>query len=351
MERTDPLYGPLSMRSIATILALMVAIPALAFAAGCLGAPSAEQVPGGALEHKAQADETAKRWDPDAELVSVSGGEGDLEALVQNGSLGWLPEFVEGRQGDLGDGRSPRWAYEYQAGEEGLGVLVSANGTVIESLEVETSPQPALTEGRVDSTDAIEQARQEHPRWRGISDGAGVAYALYHSGSFDRPVWALGLLTEQDERVVVIVDALTGEDLGVSEDGRDPITPSGQAIGPQTPPRAAGTYEGNTNALDPEQSWAIVVQSGGHPELGLVLQLAEPATGTLNATLSLGGRELRSFEAGPTEAEADAAWPLPEPGDYVLELELEAGIDQDYTLHWCAPGVEGGSEPTPACEP
>lgn len=350
MERTGPRRGNLSVRSITTTIALVAAIPAVVFAAGCLGGTSAEEVPGGALEHRVQADETANRWDPDAELVSVTGGEGDLATLVQNGSLGWLPEFVEGTQGDLGDARSPRWAYEYQAGEEGLGVLVSANGTVIESLEIETSPQPTLTEGMVDSTDAVEQARQEHPRWQGISDDAGVAYALYHSESFDRPVWALGLLTDQDQRVVVLVDALTGEDLGVSQDGQDPITPRGRSIGPKTPPRAAGTYEGNTNALDPEQSWAIVLQSDGHPELGLVLQLAEPATGTLNATLTVGGRELRSFEAGPTETEAKAAWPLPKPGDYVLDLELEAGLDQDYTVHWCAPGLDGGSEPTPACE-
>lgn len=328
---------------------LFAGLVVITLAAGCLAGSTPKEEPAGALSTRASAEQAAAQWHPEAELVSVAGGEGELKPLVQNGSLAWLPRYVDGVEAEIGDGRSPRWAYEFHAGEQGLGILVSANGTIVKSVEIDITQQPRLDGWTADSTEAVQAAADEHPAFRDVPEDTGVAYALYQDDRRGRPVWAVGLLTEDDKRLVVLVDARTGESLGISENEGDPITPRGRSLGPQAPPRAADTFEGHLTAPGDQQSWSLFLQNEGHPEIGLHLEVEEPASGSVNATLVRDDRSLVQLEAGPTRTNATASWPLPEAGDYEVSLELDAGLEQAYTLQWCAPGTEEGDERTSAC--
>lgn len=159
----------------ATIAAL-VATAFLGLAAGCLGASSPPAGPSdGAIENRSRADQAATDWDPEAELVSIAGGEGKLAPLVRDGSLAFLPGFVNGTEAALADGRSPAWAYEYRAGDRGLGVLVASDGSLVNSTEFPAGAGQPLPEAAIDSTEAARSARLNGTSLADVDEPAAAA--------------------------------------------------------------------------------------------------------------------------------------------------------------------------------
>jgi hypothetical protein len=320
--------------------------------AGCLG-DSGEQAPdpaqpASALSHRDVADEAARAWNEEAELVSVAGGEGALEALVSEGSLRFLPTFVNGTQAQLGDGQSSAWAFEYRAGDQGYGVVVEANGTISTEQETPLGSDRPVGDDLVDSTTAIDRLQAQSEAFGEGQTPRAFAYALYNATEHDGSVWALGKLSG-NEPTVGLIDADTGDFLGIVEDGRDPITPQGRVIGPQQPPRVADEGSGQADATNDADAWAIFLQGDNHPNLGFRLVAEEPVTGVLNATLMRDGRSLTSIEVDAVESEARGEWPRPRSGDFVIEVDLEQGASQAYTVQWCAPGRDDGDPKNEAC--
>lgn len=331
-------------------------------AAGCIGTVGGETTD--AADARASADEQAEAWNADAQLVSVTGFEGTGSEPLDADERGDPYEEAAALEDDeLADGQAPAWVYEYRADEEAYRVAVAANGTVLAEdtgpLHEATTPEDdvPITGWEVSSTEAAEIAAEHNDTWAQAEEGWGF-YGLGQEDADEDPVWAMGLGTD-DAFLTLAVNATTGEFLGahpVDLGGWDGSTGSwswngsGSWESPEEPPREQDTHEGSVDASEPTAEHGFHLADDEHDEIAVQLSLDEPAGSTVSATLFHGDEEVGSLEATPTEPSARQAWPEPDEGEHRIEVALESGATQDYTVHWCAPGASYGDTPNPACQ-
>jgi hypothetical protein len=350
-----------------TRLAVLAAVLVAAGLSGCVSAV-AETSTG--MEQHDPADQRAQAWDADAELVRVAGGEhaGAWDGHGSNSSF-------EGQAGEVGDGNAPAWAYTYETDERALHVVVDANGTVVNATEAEHRNRTPVTGWNVDSTEAVETVREHHEGWA-EADPDLAFYGLWQNGTDEDPVWGIGALDE-DRFLFATVNATTGEYLGGhafgygdwgagwgswggwsssgsccgswNGSGNDSWGPNGAWSDTEDhPPRESGTLEGEVSALDPEAEHRFALGHGEHETLRVVLELDDPQAGSLEAEVA-GPDAERTLTADPLDPRDEAQLDDPQAGAYTVDVELEAGATQGYTLHWCAPGTDEGDPRNPAC--
>jgi hypothetical protein len=104
----------------------------------------------------------------------------------------------------------------------------------------------------------------------------------------------------------------------------------------------SGSAQGTLTVASPGRSAEFEVDQAGHGKLVLQLDLPRalpPTQASAVVTAPDGRTSTLAFTAGLTgSAPARAELETPQPGHYRVAIRLDAGILQDYTFSWCAPG-------------
>lgn len=194
---------------------LVVLALAASTMAGCLSAQATAQSLQPAAEAKAQS------WDRSAELVVITGMEGQNAALLsQAAAMGGNGDHWERAEDDAepGDGRGEVWAYGYRNDDgEHLIVVVDRDREILEEMELPAFVDfPAIGHYQVDSDQAMEIAMNEN---EGLSearegDGFGVMATLARLDEDENPMWVImggfGSMQGEGGGGLVVIDALSG---------------------------------------------------------------------------------------------------------------------------------------------
>ncbi len=195
---------------------LVVLALAASMLAGCLSAQATAQSLEPAAEAKAQS------WDRSAELVVITGMEGENAQLIsQAAAMGGSGDHWERAQDDPdpGDGRSEIWAYGYRNDDgEHLIVVVDRDREIVEEVELpEFLDLPAIGHYQVDSDQAMEIAMDENEALREARDGDafGVMATLVRIEEDENPMWVImggfGSMQGDGGGGMVVIDALSGK--------------------------------------------------------------------------------------------------------------------------------------------
>lgn len=193
----------------AVLVVLLATVPLT----GCMeeGTDSAEPPAEGeaftAREGLATAQGVAENWSAEAELAGITMAE------QQQAPQEWDPSaFAYTADEDVGDGAIPQWLYFFVAGDEVRGVYVGQDGQLYEDPDPPgQTPETALAAWEIDSSDAVDAAREDDNFTRILSaDDAGVLYVLQEGEG--GPVWWVQARSESmDEEKAMLVDAQTGD--------------------------------------------------------------------------------------------------------------------------------------------
>lgn len=337
---------------LASVILVMVAFT------GCIGAMGSTST---GMTMEDPADERAQAWDAQASLVGVYGAEAD-QRHHQKGSGPYGPAGPGPQQvaafnsswGPVGDGQAPAWVYMYEAGDEGLIVVVDGNGTVIDEEETNASNQTPLQGWNVDSTDAVRTLQANDEDWA-RADPSTAMYGLMQESSDEDPFWFVAIMGE-GLSAFGMVNATTGAyvesftfDMGSGWgswdtggwEGNHSWDGSGSwdwKSGNHTPTEQ-GSFDGTLSPTNEDEEHTFDLKHDGHGVLDVRLVLADPATSTVTVTMQ-GPRGDETLEASPAQAQDEVTIEQPRPGSYTLLVELEEGAYQEYTLEWCAPGSD-----------
>lgn len=324
--------------------------------AGWMGALAETET---SMDLRDTADQRATAWDERAHLVGVGAGEHTGHGSHDhNHSHHWTHASDEG----VGQGKPPAWTYTYEAGQQALRVTVAANGTVLNETESEARNRTAITGWNVDVRQAVETAREHDEAWDSV-DARWAFYGLHQAEPDEDPLWILGVGGNASLRIAA-VNATTGEYLhswgpagfygwwgwgswsgSWDNSWNGSWGDSGNASDgdwDDEPPREAGTVDGRLTATDPDENHRFALDHDDHEELNLQLELDEPRAGVVDVTVrGPDGRQVQ-LEAGPTDPDGEANLPHPSTGSYTVDVALEDGVAQEYTLDWCAPGESWG---------
>lgn len=317
-----------------------------------------------AMENRDTADEQADRFaGPGAELVSVAGFEVNTSAASNDRSNPY--SAAQSYPDDsFGDGEAMAWVYSYRMDNTTYRVTVAHNGTVLANTtddDVDEDQHP-IEDWSVDSEEAADIVEENNDTWSTEGHGFGI-YFLSKENATGDPIWNLGQLTENGF-LFARVNASTGEYLGAHTfdfdfgagfmggyggDYGGPYWDGSDGDGPdREPPREQGSFEGTVSATSTVNEHVFRLEHEDHDELAIQLDLDQPATGTVSATLYRDDEQVTAVSASPTDTSNRADVDDPEMGDYRVEIELQGGTSQDYTLYWCAPGP-AREDPNPAC--
>lgn len=208
-----------SARGWRGIAALVAAVLLAAALAGCASDTTTGGGGGGmvAAEGIDTAKEEAAGWDDEATLINVAAFETPTEdtPLPDENSSEALDLNPRSVDGDVADGRTERWAYQFEAPakEADLIVVVHADGsTETETMppEEESFPVSEVTAPTITSPEAL-QAAAAHETIADVlaEDDAAVLVLLFNPDGQTWMVNAYSEATGADE--VVFVDAETGE--------------------------------------------------------------------------------------------------------------------------------------------
>lgn len=201
-------------------LASLVASPALA---GCIGTAAAS-----ATEAMSAADEAARAWDADAQLVNIVGIEGTFPALVAAAFGASSGSDWSAAEDDktVGDGLAELWAFRYVAPEKTRAyvVVVDKDDDVVRAEESFRRDDEPLGSWSVDSDDALDIARDANDALaKGVArDEFGVFALLHHENG--GPEWVIAGGGVDDLGVgggFVRIDARTGDVLESAGGYRD----------------------------------------------------------------------------------------------------------------------------------
>jgi hypothetical protein len=322
------------------------------------------------MEHREVADERVHRLGSDAELVGVLGAEANESWSEEGPTPGWAAN-VSMQDDRVGDGGSPFWVYEYRTAEANYDVVVAENGTVVEIDEDERDPnETAIDDWEISSVEAAEIVAEHNESWK----VRGVGMAAYHldqDNETSDPTWSLAQIHE-DAAIVAKVDATTGEFLGAHPfgaavgwaigwgagwgaawgSGWSGGWGGGWGTGSQAPPQEGGSFSDSLTVAEPTSEHDFTIAHADHPRLGVALELEEPVTGTVEVTVEGPEGELGSLEANSGSPTSVETWDRAVEGSHTARAELADGVDQGYTVHWCAYGQEehDDEEAEEACE-
>lgn len=200
-------------RSLVLLVLVASAMPVLA---GCATVAANEAT---AEDHREMAEERAREWDEDAQLVRVIGVEGRHgEHFAGVDSRPTNRSFWHGAvdDGDVGDGRCVVWTYRFVAEQpdpsHAYRVAIQDGEIVSTGLRANPDATEPLPEGLIDSDEAAQAARDAH---EGIDEGLdgddpGLTLQLVHDEEEDVPVWRVVGGGGQGTGGAVVLDARTG---------------------------------------------------------------------------------------------------------------------------------------------
>lgn len=308
------------MRSAAA-LALVLLLPLVA---GCIG--GAEGLT--AKEAAARAEERAREWQADAQLIGLGGFETANATMLQGSPFAGAPDA------DVGDGRAAAWgvAYRSAAANQSLVVIAFANGTILAD---DAQPWDSNEAGRVqrwdvDSPRAGEVARG-HPEVAEVlrQDDASFGLALASPNNVSDPVWQFFAVSGAAAKMAQgTINARTGELLQVNVQnvtwGRDGMSFESpdwaqprqyEFSGRVTPgePQAIETFE----VLEAHQAIEFQFNAQGRlPSDRAAWRLLGPDGEELGSTGGFFGNPF--FDAGTFETTG--------PGTYTLEVTYEGDV-------------------------
>lgn len=179
-------------------LAFALAAAASLLLAGCVGTAQAT-----AMSTRTPADDAAKRWDPNAELVAVVGMEGSWGSSSGNPFGAWTSSGTSAsdwsrssQDGKVGDGRCETWMYRYVSPTKSGAyvVIVDRDGKVTkEGPDKRKSDDVALGAWQVDSDRALEAAKNANA---GLKQGVesanfGFVSILHRDDDYTNAVWLI----------------------------------------------------------------------------------------------------------------------------------------------------------------
>lgn len=196
---------------------LLLALPVVS---GCLGSAQAA-----AGDHRAEATELARQWDPEASLVGVVGLEGQgwpAHLLPDSARSDGEASHWDGAEADrsVGDGRAVVWAYRFvsQADPSQLHVIVlNDEGDLLKAYDRPWARElRPLEDWSVSSEEAAEIARETNDGVQRALDSQDHAMILSLAHPRDRQaaVWFVAGGGGDDQGAgggLVILDAATGE--------------------------------------------------------------------------------------------------------------------------------------------
>lgn len=332
-------------------------VTACLIAAGCIGAV-AQGTP--AMEHRTTADEQAYATSENAELVGVHGAEANATWNDRDDMQEWTGN-VSIHSDRIGDGAAALWVYEYRTSNATIEVLVNEEGEVVRTDrddDVDEDAQ-AVEDWEVSSIEAVEIVQDHDDNWT-IDDDGMAFYNLEHEDEAGDPVWSMVEFHDETGVIWARVNAATGafldagtftSDFGSGWSGVGSWGDGAEDGGSEEPYQEGGSFSDSVSAADDTNEHTFELDHD-HPELAARLALEEPATGTVQATITgPEGSEVGTLEAGPDDPEAADAFSQVMDGEHTVTVELTDGLDQSYTLDWCADGQETGDEDAEAaCE-
>lgn len=191
-------------------LAALLGSPTLA---GCIGTAAAS-----ATEAKSSADDAARAWDADAQLVNIVGIEGTFPLLAAAALGGPTGEDWSAAKDDktVGDGLAEVWAFRYVAPSKSRAyvVVVDRDEEIVRAEESFRRDDEPLGSWSVDSDDALDIARDANDALaNGVArDEFGVFALLHHENG--RAEWVIAGGGGDDLGVgggFVRIDARTGD--------------------------------------------------------------------------------------------------------------------------------------------
>jgi len=353
--------------------------------AGCLDGATAS---GKDLLPTAHAKGSA--WHEDAVLQSVASLEiGELPpgvqaALAQRSSSDPKtmqdPEMalLQYRDSHVGDGRAGGWAFMFTASEGSLLLVLDSSGK--ELLRHEDAhaagrdrDEPALADPKIDSDEASDLAAQANSTFAQLRGHAVLGTVALGQGPHG-PLWAFMLLEsygldgQAPRTAVAAVDATNGT-VVTDLDGMDGSSPfGGQSHSEQAPVnpyfRPAGNRThlaaesdqstGSLDAARADQDTSFDLQSAGHQELRLQLDLPNALVGTrATATVTApdGSTTHITYQAAALQnSPVRTTVQMPEAGHYKVDVHLDTGVMQQFSFAWCAPGSpDAAKDSGPAC--
>lgn len=302
----------------------------LAGLAGCTSSDAEPELePLTAKEAVEQAQASVDAWDEDAELLVMAGFEGGAESQAvqrqqQEEEHGVDDGFPVQEDPLPGDGRAPQWVVMFLADDQTRTVRVNSEDTSwMDDGGQRTGPgaQP-VANWSLDSTDAIEQAREAKPGLDQLLAARDVSVFLTLSGTQDGAQWRVQVTSHSvGEHRTLFVDAETGEVTNRTEQQTD-----------QRTQRFAGNLTQEDEAARHE---VTVTQDGARLAVDLAWNAtdADPST-RLAASLAANGTQLEPDESQHSEERYQASWFGIDAATYEVEVRAEAwgGQPVDYEL-------------------
>jgi len=360
-------------RSLASLLALALAVPLLSGCSGAGGSTAKDALPA--------ASDSAHSWSSDAVLVSVGSTEitpaelanqtAEVEAQAKNetdepfspaDTVALFHALVGDGDARPGDGRAPAWGYLFLS-PKGIHVVVSDGGVQfakdvpLPALPRELGSFPSIGDNwSVDSDQAAQIAMGNSTLYDAIVAHPGAQGSASLGDRDGTLAWSL-FVSNETAYAHVTVDAATGEVLEVyPRTGPTPQPPSGGHRPP--PPSQEGTDSGSaSNTLlfpgDARQTTFNLHQD--HASIRFALQ-ARNAVGLVDVRADItdpngnqSSVEVSNLGVVGSTTQRGTQSPAPQ-GDWQVTLTLVEGAAQQVEFDWCAGPPVGDSANNPACQ-
>lgn len=305
-------------------------------AAGLAGCTSSEDTgdpePISAREAIEEARPTVDQWVEEAELVVLSGFEGAegspaVQQARENQGERSYPVFADPLPGD---GRAPQWVMVYLAGERSRSMRVTAQEAVwLDDGNQRVGPgaQPVGEAWTIDSTEAVEQARNASGSLDGVLAASDVSVFLTLADTESGPEWTVQATShDAGTQSSLVVDAETGEVRNATQ--------------PETTGGSSHRFNGTLERGAGNDTHEVTVASDGSRLAARVTWNTSQAgeDGRLSASLVANGTELEPAAAGTRDNGYQARWDGLEEGSYELDIGAESwgeaeAIDYAVTVH------------------
>lgn len=176
-------------RTSASFVQLLAAVLVIAALAGCASGPGGDAGGMIAADGIEAAEQEAKAWDEEAELVSITAIETPTQDTPLETQFEWTGPNPRSVDGDVADGRTTVWVYHFLASFTGdmFHVLVHADGsteTHPSSQEGHMSSAGEATAANVTSAEAASVARSNETIAGLLAEDDAVMHTTVASGSW-----------------------------------------------------------------------------------------------------------------------------------------------------------------------
>jgi hypothetical protein len=256
------------LRPLAVLAAVL-----LALLAGCAGAPGKTMT---AKDGLGDAEEAAKDWAKGEKLHLLG-----VVAVEPFQRINWTDEdgegsgeFVTHLDGNPGDGKAPGWAYGFVAGDRCIGIVLAAGlGVLAEGYDT-CHGDDTVGDWSVDSDKAASILRGRDD-WPDL--GADGTYVWSLEADDGKALWTVVGSGQDEESVMAVVDARSGEVLAVQQGEGDDVG-FFPAPSPEPSRPGSGTDEDQDSATTLAAGEAIVAEVDLGGVGALVVDLSARAT-------------------------------------------------------------------------